>query len=109
MLFFRSFLQFDKVFWILILFLNVLEVHLCLVLDGHIEEFSIAAFTFGVQKTIPSFSYTRDELVLSNQSRLLQFKRLVHRKQLFCFIIFSKISKIADNPKTIIYVRILLW
>lgn len=48
MLFFRSFLQFDKVFWILILFLNVLEVHLCLVLDVHVEEFSTAAFTFGV-------------------------------------------------------------
>lgn len=75
-------------------------------LDAHVEEFPTSAFTFGVQKTIPTFSYTRDELVLSNQSGLLHFKRLVHRKILFWFII---ISKIADDPKTIIYVRILLW
>lgn len=84
------------------------EIHLRLVLDVHVEEFSTSAFTFGVQKTIPSFSYIRDELALSNWSRLLHLKRLVHCKKLFFFIIVI-ISKTADDPKTIIYVRILLW
>lgn len=72
------------------------------------QEFSISVFTLGVQKSVQSFSSTGDEAVLGNQSRLLQLKRLAYHKELFSFITVVFINKIDGDPKTIIYIRILL-